>query len=274
LTFIEADVRPIQDLVSSTRFPVSVYLRFLIPFCLPVECEKVIYLDSDLLVLENLSELWDMDVSNVPVAALHESNTHSAHAFGRILGMESSMDTKYFNTGVLVMNLTRWRQERISERAIECAKRYAPVIWFPDQDTLNMVIGGNFLSIDPDWNVMPIVKSYEIAHFSYTRPPKIIHFGMPRKPWVPGCSVSEKELFFQYLEQTAWKDYQISIKQKLDYLVARKKQRFKCFFFSNIPYNDVPRMYFYIRRYCPRLIGILDRLGLKEPIKRFIAPCR
>jgi lipopolysaccharide biosynthesis glycosyltransferase len=253
LTFVAVDIAPIQDLYSSMRFPTAVYIRLLMPFYLPLECKKAIYLDSDLLVLGNMSELWDQDVADVSVMALHEMDTSATNTFERFPEFGLPSETKYFNSGVLVINLIRWRQERISERAIEFTRRFPHTIYAGDQDGLNAAIGGKFTNLDPAWNTMPILKDPKNIHFAYTSVPKIIHFGMPRKPWLPGRVVPEKAWFFDYLNQTAWKG-RLTHKQKIAY-------SFECLGILTIEYYQRLRLTF---------IEFLDSVGLKEPIKKVL----
>ena len=91
------------------------YFRLLLPELLPSGVEKVLYLDCDLIIRDDLSSLWETDVSATAFAAAHELDSPAVKArlvdgvrFHRELGL--TRDRARFNSGVLVLNLAQWRR--------------------------------------------------------------------------------------------------------------------------------------------------------------------
>lgn len=157
------------------------YFRLLIPDLLPAHIEKIIYLDCDLLVLDSLLPLWEIDLKGVPLAAVSNMSLFESEA--------TRLDIPYmngtFNSGVLVMNLCLFRQERFHHRCMDKAMELGQQIVYWDQDVLNILACGRWLKLENCWNVQhgfttdPFIKDkYAVMK------PKIIHFsGNGLKPW-------------------------------------------------------------------------------------------
>ena len=113
------------------------------PYCFPKSTTKALYLDSDILVLDDLAELWRTDLQGRPLAAAVDS--HSAVNAQRIgLQLDSSDASPgghYFNAGVLLVDLPKWRSEQISERALDYLTEN-PLSLMADQDALNIACRG------------------------------------------------------------------------------------------------------------------------------------
>ena len=100
----------------------------------------------------------------------------------------------YFNAGVLLMNVRRWRSERVVERAIEFLQKHGDTISWADQDALNVILCGNWGQLDPSWNVQLITVG-RYGESRYDNParlrrqralladPGILHYAGPHKPW-------------------------------------------------------------------------------------------
>ena len=92
--------------------------------------EKVLYIDADAIVIDNIEELWKLDIKDKALAGVHEGGEWSKH-----LGIEG-MDDKYINSGVLLMNLDYIRKEKLDDTMISLLnKNY---YHFPDQDVINI----------------------------------------------------------------------------------------------------------------------------------------
>jgi lipopolysaccharide biosynthesis glycosyltransferase len=157
------------------------YARLLLPQLLPTT-DKVLYLDSDILVLKDLGPLWNADVGNAVLAAVLDPLDD--HIKCNKPGLEKAPRvTRYFNAGVLLIDLVRWRSERISERAIEYLDNF-PLSPFSDQDALNVACDGRWKELGPEWNfqqgptqnIEPVVPGLQ---------PSIVHFVTSHKPWKP-----------------------------------------------------------------------------------------
>ena len=105
IVFYDVRQANFEDLRVDKWASIAVYYRLLAPRLLPDTIEKVLYLDSDLIVRKSLAPLWNTDIADRPLAAVPDYIGGTA---GRDLGLPDG--TKYFNSGVLLMNLQYWRR--------------------------------------------------------------------------------------------------------------------------------------------------------------------
>ncbi|WP_443939078.1 glycosyltransferase family 8 protein [Pedobacter sp. MW01-1-1] len=188
----------------NSAYPHTVYLRIFAPYLVDSNAEKLIYLDVDTLVQADISELWNTDISEYLAAAVQDVGKTVDCKWGGIpnyaqLGL--SKDTWYFNSGVLMMNLVKWRAENISENVIESLYKYKEFVILPDQYGLNVTLANRWLPLDPKWNWFA---------FAENENPAIIHF-LDIKPIFTTYNSQEsfKKEFFKYLDQTPWKNFKL-----------------------------------------------------------------
>ena len=149
-----------------TRYTKLSYARCY--FSKVLNCDKILYIDADAIVIDNIQELWDIDLEDKIIAGIHEPGEWSKH-----LGIEG-MDDKYINSGVLLMNLTKIREQKLDDEMIHLlnTNKYH----FPDQDVINIVFK------DKIKYVSNIYNSTETTGFRNDA--KIIHYIRERKGWI------------------------------------------------------------------------------------------
>jgi len=195
----------------------SALVRLLIPGLLPSEVQKVIYLDCDLVVNEDLSELWDADIGGNSLLAVRDTigwvgNPDGGVSNYRELGIPG--DAKYFNSGVLFVNVTKWRESGTSARLLNYLTKNQAIIRYEDQEVLNAVLFDDWGELDFRWNWQIIWRGVRIGTHKMAWVPErtrksIIHFITGEKPWLPGCDYEEKEYFFRYLDRTEWAGWRV-----------------------------------------------------------------
>ncbi len=185
-------------------FPLNVYVRLYIPYFIPKEIRKVLYLDVDMIVLDDISKLYNIDVSDVVMGAVQDMRVATFdNAWGGVLNYkELGLDAKspYFNAGMLLINVERWKEENIAERVVETINKHISYAQYADQYGLNIVQANQWKPIEGKWN-----------HFSseqHTQQPSLIHY-VSRKPIYQSYNGIEeyKTIFFKYLNQTAYKNF-------------------------------------------------------------------
>ncbi|MDM5331663.1 glycosyltransferase family 8 protein [Neobacillus sp. CF12] len=208
ISFFSIDQSLFKDFKIRNHLKVEVYYRLLIPELLSEEIDKAIYLDSDLIVKEDITKLWDINIENDYLAAVKVHLTSSLKKTCQSLSIPPSAG--YFNNGVFVLNLKKWREDNISNLVIDYLKvNHLKLRWL-EQDALNALLYNNCYKLDPKWNLTTNMSlKFRKDRRKYKRkqkqtPPAIIHFTGPRKPWNTGHHLQNE--YFNYLKITLWDD--------------------------------------------------------------------
>lgn len=139
----------------NTKYTKMSYLRCY--FTKVLNCDKIIYIDADAIVVDNIEELWKLKVKTI--AGVKEGGEWSKY-----LGIDG-MDDKYINSGVLIMNLKAIRNNHLDDKMIDLlnTKHY----YFPDQDVINIVFKDKmYLSnIYNSTETTGIVDNAKIIHY-------------------------------------------------------------------------------------------------------------
>lgn len=165
---------------------------------LPNEILKVLYFDSDILVNGNINEFWTNNM-NGSIALVVED-------VGNITHSKRINVQKYFNPGVMFVDLEKWNQLNLTEETINLL--FDGSIWrFMDQDVLNVVLNGKVIFISPKYNYMyRLNHTINAVHLS-GEVPVIYHFIGISKPW---CEwTQEIDVINKYnniLKKTFWND--------------------------------------------------------------------
>ena len=188
------EVRARQDLFAGApttkQYPAEMYYRLLAGQLLPPSLKRVLYLDPDILVINPLKSLWETDLQGrIFGACAHTGKTEIANDLSRLrLGTE-----KYYNSGVLLMDLEAARARISPEALFRFADEHRKELILPDQDMLNAMFGPEILDL-PD-----ILWNYDARNYSnyYLRTSgeattdwvmantAILHFCGKEKPWKP-----------------------------------------------------------------------------------------
>ena len=137
----------LQGIYIDPRYTEAASLRLLLPELLP-ELDKILYLDCDIIVRQDLAKLWnETDLGNSYLAAIYEAAIEGQAERFRALGCDPA---RYFNSGFLLMNLAQMRKDQVSEKLLEACR--VPYLELPDQDALNQVCQGRVLPLSPLYN--------------------------------------------------------------------------------------------------------------------------
>ncbi|HWD73540.1 MAG TPA: glycosyltransferase family 8 protein [Solirubrobacteraceae bacterium] len=193
------------------RIPQIMWYRILLPELLP-GVDRVLYLDCDVLVVEPLHDLWELDLESSYVAAV--TNVPERHMLGHARRLGLAGPERYFNSGVLLMNLELMRRDRCSTALRDCALENRDRLLWPDQDALNLVLSDRRLDLHPRWNLMNSIRCFPwsrdlldaAAVEQAVHNPAIVHFEGPRqnKPWHILCDHPCRDAYFAHRRQTPW----------------------------------------------------------------------
>jgi lipopolysaccharide biosynthesis glycosyltransferase len=192
----------------------ATYFRFLAPSLLPEHVETALYLDSDTIVradIDGLFALFD------PAWALQACRDYVGTFDTPILGLhrlaELGIDPKahYFNSGVLLLNLKRWREERIAQKVLSFAAANPDCLTIADQNSINIVLHGSIGALPPEWNTQAVYPKLLDGSwtFPYLQQPaledaRIYHYTSELKPWTGGRDFPAARFFHEVRARTAW----------------------------------------------------------------------
>ena len=161
------------------------YFRLRAASLLDVE-DRVLYLDSDIIVEKSLSELYFTDFEDNFCAGVVD---HLGRSDGII------------NSGVLLINLKKWREENAEKLIFDYIEQNKEKISCGDQEIINDVFKGKILQLPDMWNVQTLnFYSFSTYKMNYG----IVHFIGGSKPWLFGSFMPFKKKFFYYMSKTGW----------------------------------------------------------------------
>ena len=174
-----------------TRLNQITYWRFALADLLP-NVSKLLYLDADILVSDDLAPLWNIDIDDV-FAAVVEDHSLMAQGYHDELGEGIAA---YFNAGMMLINLDLWRSHKIKRQLIDTIE--TRTYWeFNDQDVLNIVLNEKVRYIDACYNS----QTYTIAN-GLVDSPVVVHFTGQEKPWHASSSHPYTDKFREHLNST------------------------------------------------------------------------
>ncbi|MDR2521846.1 MAG: glycosyltransferase family 8 protein, partial [Spirochaetaceae bacterium] len=136
--------RGVLPIPKNTKLTEAVYIRLFIAHLLPRTVNKALFLDADVLVVDCLKELWKTDITDVPAAAVLDANCSNIHFFNRL---EYDISYGYYNSGILLLNLTLWRNGEIARKCVDFALKNPEKCHCPDQDVINYCLRGKIKTL-------------------------------------------------------------------------------------------------------------------------------
>ena len=196
-----------QYLPVHSHLTFAMYLRLFMTEYLDPAISKILYLDSDIIVCSDLTGLWQIELGEHYLGAAREpynERQRSPLGFGP--------DDLYINSGVMLVNLAKWRQDNVVPKFIAFADSHQASFSSPDQDILNSVFRGHILDIGYRWNWQALfVRSTPAelglspaAYASLRRSPPLVHFTSRYKPWFYRWQPHYKWLYAEALARTPW----------------------------------------------------------------------
>lgn len=191
--------------------------RLLMDKLLPLEVERIIYLDGDTIVRGSLEELWATDMGQCAVGGCAEPTVDKARKAQ--LGMS---EYPYINSGVLLVDLKIWRENDLGKRIIDFYQAGGGRLFAPDQDAINGALKGEIFLLHPKYNFSNTFLFYpyrtlkklmdgrnyitETACREAKENPVIVHYLGEERPWRNKNTHKYRGDFLHYLHKTPWRD--------------------------------------------------------------------
>ena len=215
-------------LFESPTISIETYYRLVIPEIFDVY-DKVLYLDADLIVVDDVAKLYAVDIGNCYLGAAHDIGLQGNLNGGNreMMKYYSQFNCKdpknFFNAGVLIMNTKQFRADFTLRYLLDFAQQGA--FKFQDQDMLNILCEGRIYDIGYEWNFYgDPVDSYR-GWFNAFAPHEfykkyldakkgfhIIHFPGNEKPWWDP-SLEYAEIFWKYFRKSPY--YEMFLMQRI-----------------------------------------------------------
>ena len=196
-----------EGVVTTNHFTKANYYRLLIPKL--ISEDKILYLDADIVVKGSIDSLYESDIKDYYIGAIENPG------FTRHNELKMDIRSKYFNSGVMLMNLKKWRSSELANKVIEFVENNPKKIEFVDQCGLNSIINGAWMEFSPKYNQQSVIfEENFVAKYNCfnsdeldeaLKAPVIIHYTGSSKPWHLRNKHPYKYLYWRYLMLTPYK---------------------------------------------------------------------
>lgn len=234
----DKDLKGLEVLSAVGYISKATYNRLLIPDLKP-EVDKAVYLDVDIIVPGDISELYKEDLGNYIIGAVWEEAFEETMNQKRIKNLNLSPEHKYFNSGVMLMDCKKWRQEKLFDKILKLGIEINDILECMDQDIFNKFFDNNYKILPAKYNHMTQdchgyneYKNIVIRHF--TGPIKPWHCYQKRRKGMPNLAdfwkYARMTAFYETLKSKALENMKQIRREKR----AKKLKKFFGFFFRNI----------------------------------------
>lgn len=210
-------------------WPISLssYARLFVGEMLPLDVERVLYMDSDMLVLDNILDLWNFDLGDNIIGAVQDLVSMKSKV---TVGLHSSDD--YFNAGLLLIDLAKWRKSKIGYKCLQFIEAHNGQVIHHDQGVLNGLLHNQWVRLPLKYNVMTVhyihsydkLKNYyhELSSYYNTTEineakinPVILHYtpSFTSHPWERNCKHPLGYLYDVVQNMTPWVGYPLENEQ-------------------------------------------------------------
>ncbi len=234
------DEKVLDRLPASTVWPLSIYYRLLAFDYLSKRISKLLYLDSDIICINDISELEMMDLGTNFAAVVADVKSTQKNNQQRLC---IDFQGKYFNSGVILANLEQWAVNNCSSQIFSLIENESTTgkLKYPDQDALNIIFLGRLIYLQRKYNsIFPLKSEFEKKNKNHykkyiTEDTVFIHYTGITKPWHAWAGYDSAMFFRRIYKLTPWGCE--------EYLKSK----------SMVEYREEYKHYLYQRRYIKAL---------------------
>lgn len=239
------------------------YMRMCLGTLLPDNIEKVLCLDADTLVLDDIQNLWDLNMEENILAGVADCVNVKAFKRQFLLGEHDI----YCNAGMYLINLKKWRENDIEKKIRQTIHQKNGNIFFFEQTLMNYACKGKIIKLPPQYNAYTLFFAFKFKNLIRWRKPTtfytekevneavshpiIIHFTrnfyMMSRPWIKNCDHPMTTAFLRYKKLSPWKELDEDnrpFSKKLRYKLIHIIPQCLLAYSVNILYNSIrPLLY-------------------------------
>lgn len=195
IEFLSTSSSFLTDVETSGHVSNATYLRFLLPEILPDDIDCVLYVDSDVVAVDRIADILPEEVLSGRIGEPGPLLWAVMEGDGSHLQEKGFPVSRYFNAGVMIMNLRRWRDERLSAKLFAMERDLRGELMWWDQDVLNIAVQDDWTDLNPELNGFVGNRSNS---------PRIIHFNSHRKPWQVGARAEDRRIYLDFRKRTPY----------------------------------------------------------------------
>lgn len=236
---IRANMEALDDRMSNRLrcdyFTLTIYFRLFIPSMFP-QYDKGIYIDSDVVLTDDIAKLFDIDIGENYIGACNDLSIADIPPLVAYTEKAVGVNAKeYINSGVLLMNLKKMRDDDLEGHFLSLLNKYHFDSIAPDQDYLNAMCNGKIYYLEEKWDTMPNDAKPMLTETS------LIHYNLFSKPWCYD-GIQYEEQFWNYAQDCGFID---EIREfKASYTEDKRKADSECLELLvrrgiEIPENDI-----------------------------------
>src|ERR1051325_5207786 len=200
---------PPLPLNPEAHYTLDNWMRLWVERFFPDNIDRVLYLDSDIVVVDNIAELWRTDLGGYLLGTIDIPGSLQG-----VTELGMCAEDGYFNSGVLLIDLKQWRESRALDTVLRYVEAHPERLIDVDQDALNACFHGHRKRLDYRWNTTwsfyresPSIPLTREDIERVRREARIIHFNGNSKPWSYFCDHPRKAEYYQYLLLSEWRDF-------------------------------------------------------------------
>lgn len=202
--------------LDNKEFTIAAYYRFIIPYQLKTYTNKYLYLDADIISIKNIKDFFTINLSNNVAGVVEDFSLNTG-------GYPVLLDKKYFNSGMMYINLNEWMKQQVSEKCMFILKeinldpkqkeKYGLEFRCFDQDALNIVLKNKVIYLKPKYNFLANISLKYNKNLSTVPNDTIfIHYHGFNKPWHEWCFHPLSRYFRQYQKISPWQNEPLDTK--------------------------------------------------------------
>lgn len=215
------DTDAVLPVALTDHVSVSTYYRLFFDRVVSDEWDRVIYLDSDLVVDCDIFGLYEAALEGRTVGAvtaLSVPTIGSLPASHVLHTLSIDPNLPYFNAGVMVIDRSKWRSNQVEERCLRFLACHRDTVKYWDQDALNYVLANDWVGLDPRWNrtsdyhnlLQQGVLHQNVKDADRLRNPFIVHFVSGHKPW-SAFRHPDKRFYDRYLTLSGFGSHRLTL---------------------------------------------------------------
>jgi lipopolysaccharide biosynthesis glycosyltransferase len=191
-----------ESLRNMFHFTVAAYFRLLLPSLVPNSVDRLLYLDCDTIVIDDVSKLIETQLDGKAAGLVLDPKTEMFSKYYSI--------SNYFNSGVLLFDLAVWRDRNLADKCFSYFENPRAPVRNADQCAINVVLDGAIKEIEPRWNNFASNVDTKVASLSEVRKTSsILHFFSSEKPWKSWYKNQLGQFYWVYLNASPWRNAQL-----------------------------------------------------------------